>query len=300
MPDRSTWTVPLLALCLAASGCKPPAQPLPPGGGEQGDPVARLLDDHVQEVVRLATGRELEKIPLLVDATSERLHALDPGAHVQSGAFISNKTRHRVAAYLRCAVLATGDPTWCDELQDSWTDEMRHCKGISALWTLVGLRAIREGEDCASLVALEGWLPLFVEDAALGLCESMSSGRPDECPWPEGTEDQVTCLAVAHRDGSTVCHEVDPDKRPDWWPGCCERFTESFVTFISPSATPGTSPAMGAASGDVDGCREALASTLRADLAPFFHGPGDIPPESELSSGESACRLMLLWKDPGD
>jgi hypothetical protein len=288
----------VLPIAVASRCGPPPVDPAPPPPPDEHADVQGLLESYVQGTVDNARNRELEKSRALIDETLHSLESMDPEAPDETLAFMDSKSRQRVAAFLRCAVLATGDHTWCDELTGSWPEEHKHCTGVSALWTLVGLRVIRNGETCPDVLAEEGWLPPFVAQVAPALCSSMADGDPDSCPWPAGTEDQATCLGIALRDGSKVCHEVDEDKRPDWWPACCERGIESFAQFVSPDATAETSPAMGAASGDIEGCTRALENNLMADLAPFFRFPDTtIPPESELFAGESACRLIIHWME---
>jgi hypothetical protein len=268
-----------------------------PGGGD--DARARLLlDEYVDAVVELVSSGRGQEAPALADATMERLVELDPDTPDVALAFLKTRTRQRTSAYLRCASLATDEAGWCDQLAGAWPEEHVHCKAVAVLWTLLGHRVMRQGQSCDEVLAEPGWIPAFLEPKAGELCTAMATGEPEACPYPQGTEDHATCVVVAARD-ATACHEVTDDSSPDWWPGCCERFVEQFVEFVSEPDAVEHNAAAGAASGDLGGCERALRTLLHDDLAGFFHVPGAVaPPESALTADEASCRLIMHWMPP--
>jgi len=299
-----TW----LLIVLILSGCRGGRAPEPgivedgpdgPSPSPRGAPTQEdwdaVLEGFVQEMAGRAEAGDLEQADTLVDTTFTSMRALDPDVPGDVRGLLDTRARQRVAGYLRCVAVATGDPSRCDVLEAAWPRELRHCRGMYVLWRVFGLEVVREGGDCETLVSGTSGLPAFARDEVGSYCTAVLERDPAACRFPEGSEEQMVCRALALRDGSGACREVDPSLSAPWWPACCERGTESFVRFIDEDATVETSPALGAALGDTEGCLRALVASLEDDLSGVFREGAPGPSMSELRGGTAACRLVLPW-----
>ncbi len=243
--------------------------------------------------------RDLQGFDVLVQETWERFETLSPaGLDFRDMAFLEVKGRQRLGGYARCKVLASGDPTWCDVLDTMWPGDTAHCKAVASLWYLVGKRVIRDGESCSSVVGEASWHFEFLEDHGPALCTAIADARPDLCPeFFDGTPGAPICEVAASRDGAGICRERG--EKHEWWKACCERFASRFRAFVDPGATSGTSPELGAVSGDEKGCARALQGGLVQDLGFLLGIAGHARPDdtdAALKGGEAACRPLVPWE----
>jgi len=280
-----------LCASLPAPGRSPPSAPAEkPHAADAG---RRVLEDYVREVAGILDSRDLSSIPFLLDRVQAKVLDLVPGTDPAGLDRIDSLTRLRAAGYMRCRAVAERDPSWCEPLDVAWSNETRKCKAVSGMWALVIDGVVRKGGDCASVLDKKDWYFGNLEGNGPSFCTSIASGDPDLCPqWFDGTRGTPICAVAALRGETGPCKEWQ-EKHPPWWLGCCEAFGDRVASFLDPSATPRTSPEMGAISGDASGCGRALHAGLAADLHGIF---GVEDREAESPGGVPAdCRPIIPW-----
>jgi hypothetical protein len=339
----------IIAVLVAALGCKEPARAVPPGPPPENrtveeTPPPRFVEtppppeqkkscgqDHVKDFVRLkeqavamqplmrrlkadriyldfidgireaARRRAFGEIPGVIDAAVEELAHLDRGGNVPL--VFERSARARVGAYATCMSLADDDISWCTSLDEEWTGERTSCQVMHAVLTRIAVRAVREGGDCATVMAGSPEVIGLKEKHWVAMCQAVKDRDPEKCP--SGIDDKVAsmCKATAERDGREHCKALAGERSGIWEP-CCLGFVYRVAVVIEGKADPSMSPEMAALSGDREGCERALAWRLVQDTAQISGIDG--APQSPVDAQDSedyVCRFQVyhsVEKLPGE
>jgi hypothetical protein len=225
-----------------------------------------------------------------IDAAWDQILLIDPDTPASEQSELYNLSVFRASGYVRCAVLVNRDPSLCETLDGLLSEETRKCRAVTALWVIVADEVMRQGRDCSEVVDSQVWSFENLEDHGSAFCGAISNGKPDQCPAEfDGTPGSPLCTVAAARGAPDACRSEE--HRPPWWQECCEEFGRRFAAFVDPAASPGTSPELGAISGDAQGCLRALRAGLLADVGSLFGLTG-----AEGSYGNGECRPVIPWQ----
>jgi len=257
--------------------------------------------DFVEAVRDAARRRAFGEIPAAIDTAVKDLAHLNRVGNVSL--VLERSVQARVGGYATCMSLAEDDASWCTSLDEEWSGERAACQVMHTAFTRIAVKAVREGGDCATVMAGSPEVIGLGEDQWIAMCQAVKDRDPEKCPQGVDPKADAMCKGTAERDGREYCKPPEGE-RSEIWEQCCIEFVYRMAVVIVGKAKPSMSPEMDALSGDREGCERALVWRLLQDTAQVSGIDG--APASPIDARETedyVCRFQVyhsVEKLPGE